>query len=107
LLASISRQALRCMRRLAWALVVTGLVIGLAGVFRVIIQDELLARGLLGAPSDDALRLAEPDLSIWPAVGIGTAIAGFGLLLLGLGPLCVRLIRRVSRGRAGSTRGLE
>jgi len=82
------------MRRLAWGLVVAGLVTGLAGeLLVIIIQDELVYRELLVAPSDDAVRLAQDRLSLWPAVGIGTAIAAFGVLLLGLRPLCARLLR--------------
>jgi hypothetical protein len=82
------------MRRLAWGLVVAGLVIGLAGELLVIIENELLHSGLLVAPTDDAVRLAQDNLSLWLVVGIGTAIAAFGLLLLVLRPLCARLLRR-------------
>lgn len=63
------------MRRLAWGLVITGLLTGLAGELLVIMQNE-------------------DNLSLWPAVGIGAAIAAFGLLLLGLRPLYARLLRR-------------
>ena len=63
------------MRRLAWGLVVTGLVTGLVGELLVILQDE-------------------DNLSLWPAVGIGAAIAASGLLLLVLRPLYTRLLRR-------------
>ena len=64
------------MRRLAWGLVVTGLVIGLAGELLVVIKDE------------------QDDLSLWAVVGIGAAIAAFGFLLLGFQPLYARLLRR-------------
>ena len=64
------------MRGLAWGLVIVGLVTGLAGELLVIIQDE------------------QHNLSLWPAVGLGTAIAAFGLLLLALRPLYDRLLRR-------------
>ena len=64
------------MRRLAWGLVITGLVSGLAGELLVIIQNE------------------QDNLSLWPAVGIGTAIAASGLLLLVLRPLYAHLLRR-------------
>ena len=64
------------MRGLAWGLVIVGLVTGLAGELLVIIQDE------------------QDNLSLWPAVGLGTAIAAFGLLLLVLRPLYDRLLRR-------------
>jgi hypothetical protein len=82
------------MRRLAWGLVVVGLVTGLAGELLVIIHNELVHRELPVPPSDDAVRLAQDNLSLWPAVGIGTAIAAFGLLLLVLRPLHARLLRR-------------
>ena len=93
------------MRRLAWGLVVAGLVTGLAGeLLVIIIQDELVYRELLVAPSDDAVRLAQDRLLLWLAVGIGTAIAAFGLLLLGLRPLCARLLRlRIFAGLVRST----
>jgi len=64
------------MSRLAWGLVVTGLVIGLAGELLVVIKDE------------------QDDLSLWAAVGIGAAIAAFGFLFLGFRPLYARLLRR-------------
>jgi len=64
------------MSRLAWGLVVTGLVIGLAGELLVVIKDE------------------QDDLSLWAVVGIGAAIAAFGFLLLGFQPLYARLLRR-------------
>lgn len=67
------------MRRLAWGLVTAGLVTGLAGELLIIIQDE------------------QDDLSLWPAVGIGAAIAAFGLLLLVPRPLYTRLLRRRNR----------
>ena len=66
------------MRRLAWGLVVSGLVTGLVGELLVILQDE-------------------DNLSLWPAVGIGAAIAASGLLLLVLRPLYTRLLRRRNR----------
>jgi hypothetical protein len=81
------------MRRLAWGIVVTGLLTGLAGEFLAIIQSELLYRALPLAPNDEALRLAHADLSIWPAVGLGTAVAAVGLLLLGLRASCASLVR--------------
>jgi len=68
------------MRRLAWGLVITGLVTGLAGELLVIIQNE------------------HDNLSLWPAVGIGTAIAAFGVLLLVHRPLRARLLRRRNFG---------
>jgi len=64
------------MRRLAWGLVIAGLVTGLAGELLIIFQDE------------------QDNLSLWPAVGIGAAIAAFGLLLLVPRPLSIRLLRR-------------
>ena len=64
------------MRRLAWGLVITGLLIGLAGELLVIIVDE------------------QDNLSLWQAIGIGAAIAAFGLLLLVRRPLYARLLRR-------------
>ena len=70
-----------------------------------IFGESSSARGLLVAPNDDAVRLAQDNLSLWLVVGIGTAIAAFGLLLLVLRPLCARLLRRrIFAGRAGSTR---
>jgi hypothetical protein len=77
------------MRRLAWGLVVTGLVTGLAGELLVIMQNELMA---------------PDDLSLWPAVGIGAAIATFGVLLLVFRPLYARLLRqRIFAGLVRST----
>jgi hypothetical protein len=93
------------MRRLAWGLVITGLVIGLAGEFLVIAQHELLHRELLVAPTDISVTLAQDNLSLWQAVGIGTAVAAFGLLLLVVRPLYARLFRRrIFAGLVGSTR---
>jgi hypothetical protein len=64
------------MRRLAWGLVITGLLTGLTGELLVIIVDE------------------QDNLLLWQAVGIGAAIAAFGLLLLVRRPLYAHLIRR-------------
>jgi hypothetical protein len=65
------------MRRLAWGLVIAGLLTGFAGELLVIFVDE----------QDD-------NLLLWQAVGIGTAIAALGLLLLVRRPLYARLLRR-------------
>jgi hypothetical protein len=74
------------MRRLAWGLVITGLLTGLTGELLVIIVDE------------------QDNLLLWQAVGIGAAIAAFGLLLLVLQPLCARLLRlRIFAGLVRST----
>jgi hypothetical protein len=67
------------MGRLAWSLVIAGLVIGLAGELLIVIQDEQAA------------------FSIWQAVGVGASITAFGLLLLVRRPLYARLLRRRSR----------
>ena len=79
-------------RRLAWGLVVTGLVIGLAGEILVIGQ-ELLYGDLPAAPGYDAvrLRLAQDHLWLWPAVMFGAAMAALGFLLL---VLYAHLLRR-------------
>jgi len=76
-------------RSVAWGLVVTGLMIGSIGEI-LVIENELVSGEVPGAPSD----AAQGNLSLWPVVGIGSAIAAFGLLLLVLGPLYARLIRR-------------
>ena len=64
------------MRRLAWGLVITGLLTGLTGELLVILADE------------------QDSLLLWQAVGVGTAIAALGLLLLVRQPLYARLFRR-------------
>jgi len=38
----------------------------LAGELPVIIENELLHRELLVAPTDDAIRLVQDNLSLWP-----------------------------------------
>jgi hypothetical protein len=73
----------RFLRRLAWELVVTGLVLGSVGEI-LVINNELLSREL---PPQDNLWLS-------PAVGICTAMAALGLLLLVLRPLHASLPRR-------------
>jgi hypothetical protein len=92
-------------RRLAWGLVVTGLVIGLAGEILVIGQ-ELLYGDPLPAPGDDAvrLRLAQDHLWLWPAVMFGAAMAALGLLLLVLYAhlLRQRILAELVRTRDGS-----
>jgi hypothetical protein len=55
----------RFVRSFAWGLVVTGLVIGLAGEI-LVIENELVSRELPGA---------DEPVSLWPVVGVGAAIA--------------------------------
>jgi hypothetical protein len=74
----------RFVRSFAWGLVVTGLVIGLAGEI-LVIENELVSRELPGA---------DEPVSLWPVVGVGAAIATLGLLFLVLRPLYARLLRR-------------
>jgi len=74
----------RFLRRLAWGLVVTGLVIGEAG--DILLIDNEILRGDLPVAQDHLWR--------WQALEIGTAMAGLGLLLLVLLSLYARLLRR-------------
>jgi hypothetical protein len=67
------------MGRLAWSLIVAGLVIGLAGELLIVIEDE------------------QAPFSFWQAVGVGSSITAVGLLLLVRRPLYARLLRRPSR----------
>ena len=80
----------RFVRRSAWGLLVTGLVIGLVG--EILVVDEDLLYGHL--PGDDAVGLAQANLWLWPAVVFGAAMAALGLLLLALRPLYAHLLRR-------------
>ena len=74
----------RFVRRLAWGLFVTGLMIALVGEI-LVIDNELLYGGE---------RRAQDRVWLWPAVGIGAAMAALGLLLFVLGPQYARLPRR-------------
>jgi hypothetical protein len=90
----------RRMRRLAQALIVTGLLIALAGETLVILDREAAVHHELASGPRGRLGLAPFPLSIWPAVGIGTAISALGVVILMLRPLRGRLRRRLlSSGR--------
>ena len=88
------------MRRLAQGLIVAGLLIALAGENLVILDHEAGVQHELASGSRDTLGLAPFPLSIWPAVGTGTAICALGVVILVLRPLGGRLRRRLlSSGR--------
>jgi len=88
------------MRRLAQSLIVAGLLTALAGETLVILDREAAVYYELASSPRDTLRLAPLPLSIWSAVGIGTAICALGVIILVLRPLGGRLRRRlISSGR--------
>jgi hypothetical protein len=88
------------MRRLAQALIVTGLLIALAGETLVILDREAAVQHERASGPRDRLGLAPFPLSIWPAIGTGTAICALGIAILLLRPLRGRLRRRLlSSGR--------
>jgi hypothetical protein len=88
------------MRRLAQGLIVAGLLIALAGETLVILDREAAVQQELASSPRDTLRLGPLPLSIWSAVGTGTAISALGVVILVLRPLGGRLRRRlISSGR--------
>ena len=88
------------MRRLAHALIVAGLLTALAGEILVILDREAaIVHQLVSGPGDSLIEVPR-SLSLWSAVGIGTAISGAGVVLLVLRSLAARLGRRsIARNR--------
>jgi hypothetical protein len=82
------------MRRLAQGLVVAGLLVTVSGEFLVILDREAREYQEMAVAPRDTLHLAQAPLSIWSAIGTGTAISATGLLILALRPLAARLRRR-------------
>jgi hypothetical protein len=83
------------MRRLAHGLIVAGLLTALTGETLVILDRETAVDQELASSPRDPLRLGPFPLSIWSAVGAGTAISASGVVILMLRPLSRRRRRRL------------
>ena len=72
-----------------------GLLTALAGETLVILDRETAVYQELASSPRDPLRIGPLPLSIWSAVGAGTAISASGVVILMLRPFGRRLRRRL------------
>jgi hypothetical protein len=69
------------MRILAGIVVVLGLATILVGQVAVLLEHDALERRAATSSDVSAIRKAQDELSMWPAMGVGASIVGVGLLV--------------------------